>query len=216
MAWQRARNTEQKELRRNTILEAARKLIEEGQLEDAGINVIAREAGMSKANIYRYFESREAIFLEIVLDEFDAWNMRIEEALEPLTESGQTKAISEALVDSLLQSPRLQQLIPHICQVLERNVSAETATLFKTEMKKTNRRAANALKATLPRVSIADIKTFLDGMVFLIAGMVPAANPSPAMAQALDSPGLNTQKVTLQGDLKRLIHTLLRGIQNAD
>ena len=61
--FERARQPEQKELRREAILEAATELLAEKGLHDISLSAIARRAKLSKANLYRYFESREAIFL---------------------------------------------------------------------------------------------------------------------------------------------------------
>ena len=36
-------------------------------LDGTGLNAIAREAGLSKPNLYVYFESREAILLRLLL-----------------------------------------------------------------------------------------------------------------------------------------------------
>ena len=47
MAWQRARNPEQKEQRRVAILDAAATLFEQGGLDNVSLNAIATEAGIS-------------------------------------------------------------------------------------------------------------------------------------------------------------------------
>ena len=73
MGKKRARSPEEKELRRAAILQAAAALVEREGLEKTGLNAIAREAGISKANIYRYFESREAILLHLVLEDCRDW-----------------------------------------------------------------------------------------------------------------------------------------------
>ncbi|WP_083776759.1 TetR/AcrR family transcriptional regulator [Acaryochloris marina] len=47
------------------MLEAAQSLFSELAYEEIGLNRIAREVGISKAKIYRYFSTREEIFLVI-------------------------------------------------------------------------------------------------------------------------------------------------------
>ncbi len=70
----RARNPEQKEERRQHLLDVARALIDaESDLKLLSLNEIARSAKMAKANIYRYFESREALLLELLWDEWQDW-----------------------------------------------------------------------------------------------------------------------------------------------
>ena len=69
----RARRPEQKRARQDAILAAAITLLDDNGLEPTSLSAIARASGVSQPNIYRYFESREAILLAVTLDEVDAW-----------------------------------------------------------------------------------------------------------------------------------------------
>ena len=62
MGWERARQPEQKAVRRKAILDAARSLFTDSGYDEISLNGIARSAGINKANVYRYFSSREEIF----------------------------------------------------------------------------------------------------------------------------------------------------------
>ena len=92
-AWQRARRPEQKAERRRAILEATLALVDESGVEGATLSEIARRAGLSKANCYRYFESREAILLELTLADSAAWMTDIEGCLAELAGSGDVDAV---------------------------------------------------------------------------------------------------------------------------
>src|SRR6478735_8246043 len=71
MSFQRARSPEQKEERRALLLVTARDMLEAGLLpSDLSLNELARRAGMAKSNVYRYFESREALLLELLSAEW--------------------------------------------------------------------------------------------------------------------------------------------------
>ena len=62
-SFQRARDPEQKEQRRQDLLAAARRLIVAHGVAAVGLSDIAREVGLAKSNLYRYFASREEILL---------------------------------------------------------------------------------------------------------------------------------------------------------
>jgi len=65
--FQRARQPEQREERRAHLLTTARAMLEGGvDLRALTLNALAREAGMAKSNVYRYFETREALLLELL------------------------------------------------------------------------------------------------------------------------------------------------------
>jgi len=52
--------------RREAFLDAAQAIFQELSFENASMSAIAERVGSSKATLYRYFESKEALFLELV------------------------------------------------------------------------------------------------------------------------------------------------------
>ncbi len=82
--WQRARRPEQKAERRDAIVAGALSLLDEEGVEGTTLSEIARRAGVSKANCYRYFESREAILLAVAIDEARGWAAELANRLGPL------------------------------------------------------------------------------------------------------------------------------------
>src|ERR1700742_4517861 len=64
--FQRARQPAQIEKRRESILHAALTLFQRNGLENVSLNDIASEVELAKSNIYRYFDSREHIYLIVL------------------------------------------------------------------------------------------------------------------------------------------------------
>jgi len=62
---QRARREEEKEKRRNTILDAAEKVIARRGLEKAHFGEIAQKTRLSRSLIYVYFPTKEDLFLSV-------------------------------------------------------------------------------------------------------------------------------------------------------
>jgi len=52
--------------RREAFLDAAQAIFQELTFENASMSAIAERVGSSKATLYRYFDSKEALFLELV------------------------------------------------------------------------------------------------------------------------------------------------------
>ena len=66
--YERARSTAQKAERAEQILAAASEMLTESfDSANLSLNELARRAGMSKSNVYRYFESREAVLLALLV-----------------------------------------------------------------------------------------------------------------------------------------------------
>ena len=81
--FQRARRPEHKEERREAILAAARELAGERPVREISLGDIARRVGVAKSNLLRYFESREDVFLRLLLREWESWRAALTERLRP-------------------------------------------------------------------------------------------------------------------------------------
>src|SRR6204780_4220354 len=75
--FQRARNSEQSEARRQAILGAAAPIAAAKRAEmpvaQVTLNELSRRAGLAKSNVLRYFESREAVLLELLDSAWQDW-----------------------------------------------------------------------------------------------------------------------------------------------
>jgi len=212
MAWQRARNPEQKEQRRTEILDATARLFEAQGLEGVSLNGIAAEAGISKANIYRYFASREEIFLHLLLDYYHQWVVTLERALAPLAGSGDVETVAQAMTAAYTAHPRFASLVAVTASVLEKNVTADAVVWFKTQMLAVAIRVANATHAALPALDMEHTQRFIMYAHLLMAAMWPAAHPPPAVQEALERPELDYACVDFERDAVGAVTTLLRGL----
>jgi AcrR family transcriptional regulator len=77
--FQRARSDEQRAQRREAILETAAAMLTEMPVARVSLNELSRRVGLAKSNVLRYFESREAVLLDLLdaaerewLDQLDA------------------------------------------------------------------------------------------------------------------------------------------------
>ncbi|MFD0474903.1 TetR/AcrR family transcriptional regulator [Nonomuraea thailandensis] len=71
--FQRARSEEQRELRRRAILDATAAMLNEMPVAEVSLNELSRRVGLAKSNVLRYFESREAILLELLDRAWKQW-----------------------------------------------------------------------------------------------------------------------------------------------
>lgn len=82
-----ARQSSVRRERRREIIDATRALLDTHGVQDAPIDLIAREAGINKAQIYRYFESKDeilALTLDRYLQELDAELGKTTEIADPV------------------------------------------------------------------------------------------------------------------------------------
>src|ERR1700742_3036405 len=101
--FQRARQPAQIEQRRETILHGALRLFQREGLEHVSLNDIAREVGLAKSNIYRYFESREHIYLVVLQRLAAEFEQRIYAALKRIKGNGTAAKVADAVIDAYLE-----------------------------------------------------------------------------------------------------------------
>ncbi len=214
-SWTRARRPEQKQIRRATILATTTALLDEHGLDDTTLSAIARASKISKANIYRYFESREAILLEVALDAGRAWIDDALQALAPIAGSGDVDAVADALASTLAAHPRLCMLVASLSSVLEHNVGAPVVAEFKLRFTGLIGGLVGALHAAVPSISLDDSRAFISYFYLFVAGSWPAANPPPAVVEVLARPEFAHMCIDFDTALRHHAVTLLRGFAAA-
>src|SRR5580700_3743055 len=90
--FQRARNQEQREARRRAILGAAATMLAEMPVAQVTLNELSRRAGLAKSNVLRYFESREAVLLELLDSAWQDWLVQLEADLADEVVAGDSVA----------------------------------------------------------------------------------------------------------------------------
>ncbi|MCP4446570.1 MAG: TetR/AcrR family transcriptional regulator [Myxococcales bacterium] len=135
MDWQRARSDEKKDERKAAICAAAMRLFKKSSYEKVTLNGIAVEAGFAKSNLYRYFSSREEIFLSIFSGLFSQWFSAWSKRLKRFGENEPVPNFAESWVKSFLANPVFLDLTPVLFVSLERNSSYEQLAEFKRHSK---------------------------------------------------------------------------------
>ena len=210
--WRRARRPEQKQVRKEAILSAARDLVDTEGVERTTLSAIARGANLSKANCYRYFEKREAILLQVVLEETSEWTGAIVDGLGRLTGNGNVEVVSELLVRETLERPRLCELVSSMWTVLEQNVSEKVLADFKLEFRKTASQWTTILTEVLPSLSEEQAKQFSRFFLLFIASAWPASKLSPVMEKLMMREEFAGMKMDLETTLHTHSLTLLKGL----
>lgn len=189
--FQRARRPEQVAQRRAAILAAAAEMLRDRHVADVSLRELAERVGLAKSNVLRYFDSREAIFLEVLDRTWTAWLDRL--ALEP----GRVRAgyaretrVATAIADSLLADPLLCDLFSATGAVLERNISLDVALEVKRRFIAHTTRLADQVRAAIPELDDASARHFAGAVMIVVAGLAPYSTPTETVAAACAELGL--------------------------
>jgi AcrR family transcriptional regulator len=215
-SFQRARSPEQREARRRTILGAAAELLAEGPLSEISLRELSRRVGLSKTNVVRYFETREAVFFALLNQEIEDWLGELPEAFSTgrsiVRPVGDPLVVVDALARSLARRPLLGELWSSLGTELERNLSADAARAFKLAHADLQDRLAGMLAERIGALSPAGARELVSLMILLVAGLWPFANPSAAVAEAVQDPRLAHSRVDFADRLSRSLQVAVTGL----
>jgi AcrR family transcriptional regulator len=208
--FRRARHPEQKEQRRAHLLATARASLVGGVAVRAlGLNELARQAGMAKANVYTYFESREALLLALLWDEWVQWFAGLGAAWRRRRRRGDgLDAVARLLARTLADAPLLCELTAALPTVLEQNLSEAAIAAFKQQSLAFFMEIGQFLEGCAPALPAAAYVDLIHDTAHAIVALYPATHPSPAAARALDDPQLAFFRRKFEPELERFIAAL--------
>lgn len=119
---QRARSAEQKELRRQAVLEAAEAYFLDVGYEAFSMAQLARKAGVVKGTLYLYFKSREELFLTLYEQSLIRWSQVF---MGYLTDSLTSRRYAQTLYTTAMADGSFVPLLIRLEHVIEHNVATE-------------------------------------------------------------------------------------------
>ena len=209
MDWVRARSDEQIEQRINEIMDATARLYEEHRFEDITFAMIAKEADFTRSNLYRYFQTKEDIFLELMKHDIAVWRADI---LENFADQNITlHEFAEISVDLILKHRRMVKLFTILFTLLEPNSSLEALTAFKRKINEEIGMVAHFLGTVLPFSSIEAAAEFISAQSSLAIGAYPMMDLTAKQKEAMQTIGMDTTPEYYKERLVHAIELLLRG-----
>ena len=212
MSFQRARQPEQKALRRSSILEAAAVVFETTSYDAVSLKDVAAQAGIGKASLYTYFRTKEEIFLELYRADMEDWLDAVEEGLGRV-EPEEAAELAKVLTAAVIARPRACRLGVLLNTVLERNVPADVLLDFKRGIMALSGRFLVPLARILPGVQPTDLMTFTIDHFALVSGLWPMANPASEVCSIMATdPDLKLLHVELASTLERSLYWMAVGV----
>lgn len=206
----RARRPEHKQLRRESILSAARDLALSSGVRNVSLGSVATAAGVAKSNVATYFATREEIYLELVVEGLHDWAGAVTEQLVSARERADVIA---ALAEPLATRPLFCDLLSHVSTSLEHNVSVAAAGAFK--------RTAMAIMADLgTQVARADLDLteqeaheLVTATTLFAGALYPVANPpQPLIELYAQEPELAAARLPFLPALTRILTAIAGGL----
>ena len=217
MTFQRARSDEQRAVRRRAILETTSAMLDEMPVAQVTLNELSRRVGLAKTAVLRYFESREAVLLDLMDDRMTTWLAELEPELARGIDPGRSaEERAEQAADVLSRSLAAQTVLCDLFGaqggVLEHNVSVEVV--------KRHKRSSHAKLVTMVELVRRHLPEVGDGaqtfclMSLISAGALAAYDPPPPslLAAYADEPDLGVLRLDLRDALRTSCSAALVGV----
>jgi AcrR family transcriptional regulator len=216
LAYLRARSPEQKEERRRHLLDTARSLLLDiTDVRDLGINELARRAQMTKSNVYRYFESSEAVLLDVLVEEFMLWLPELRRALGKGKANGTIEGIARAFSATVAARPLLCRLTSIFPSILEHNISAERMVQFKHGLLAVRKEMAAHFHNCVPAIPEARFMRCIHLALPLLIGLWPLSHPATLAAEVIELPELAALRYRFPHDLEEGLLMILRSLSGS-
>ena len=217
MTFQRARSEEQRAIRRRAILDTAAAMLDEMPVAEVSLNELSRRVGLAKSNVLRYFESREAVLLELLDDFLGSWLIELSDELAAGIEADAAPEIragqlADVLSRSLAGRVVLCDLFGAQGGVLEHNVSIDVV--------KRHKRSALAKLTAMSELVRRHVPELGEGaQLFCLISLVSAGAlssyvppPPSVLAAYADEPSLGVLHLELQEGLRVALTSALLGV----
>ena len=196
-------------------------MLDEMPVAEVSLNELSRRVGLAKSNVLRYFESREAVLLELLDDFLGSWIAELEVELPAGIQSDATADVRAAQLAEVLSRTLANRVV--LCDlfgaqggVLEHNVSVEVV--------KQHKRASLARLAVMSELVRGHLPELGDGaqlfclMSLVSAGALSSYVPPPAslLSAYAEEPELGVLNLDLQEALRIAFTSSLVGVLPRD
>ena len=217
MSWERARSEKQKAERILAIQEAAGTLFMRTEYHGIGMGQIAQRAGFTRPNLYRYYTTKEEIFLSILERDLESWVETLESECDQMTTApkARRRSIEEFTgwwVTRFVAQPRLPRLLPLMSFSLDDNAGEELLRSFKLHLAEISERIAGIVKRRLrwyPDDQLADFPML---QLALVTGVMPMANRGDVHNKVLADPRLSRFAVDFEEYYQKTLEQFLYGL----
>ena len=216
--FQRARSDEQRAIRRRTILDTAAAMLEEMPVSELSLNELSRRVGLAKSNVLRYFDSREAVLLELLDSLTREWLEHLSRELPSVVaaQAGverRAEQLGDTVARSLADRPVFCDLLSAQAAVLEHNVSSDAIVSFKRRGVGHATTLVGLIGQALPELSEEQAWRLVVSVLLLTSSLWAHARPSQALLDAYEQiPELSSMRLDFREALADALATMAIGL----
>ena len=209
--WERARSDEQKEQRISEIISATERLFKNHSFEEITFVAIAKEANFTRSNLYKYFSTKEEIFLEFLKQDLIKWRKDLVKSFDTKKKYS-VKKFAQEWARILIKHNRLLELLSIMFIYLERNVRIESLIDFKFGIKDEMEALTSLLCGLFPKLSPEDAGKFIYLQIGSAVGLSQMTDYNDVQLEALEHPELCHLKADFEPLYLSSVEYIMKGL----
>ena len=193
-------------------------MLDEMPVADITLNGLSRKSCMAKSNVLRYFESREAVLLELCAEALTEWVIdlepRLSGAMSP-TDPAPTRAdrIAAVITASMAERPVLCDLMSSQAAVLEHNISTGTVLQYKRASIANISRLTDMVARHLPELGAENAVRFTRLAALMATSVWTHSHAPQAVVAAYEAdPSLQPYQLDFETTLREALDVILTGL----
>jgi AcrR family transcriptional regulator len=210
----RAVKDNQKQQRRQDILDIAWKLFQETSYQSITMAEVAEKSGLAKGTVYLYFKTKEELFLSVQEQQLNDWLDEIDSRLVEAYNKNQHEIdqVVSLLCQSLQQRTALTRLLAILHSILEQNIDFDSARRFKQLVLTRLSATGTRLERVLPFIESGHGVQVLLRIYAFIIGLQQLAYPAPVVRQVLEEPDLQGMQIDFDQEFSQTLEIILYGL----
>ena len=211
--FKRARSAKQKTVRLEQIANSAIELFDELPYHEITLTGITEKLDFSRINLYKYFSTKEEIYLYVLLLEEKSWIEDIQKVFEDI-DTISVEKFSQLWANTLYNHRRLMRLQALNFIVLEKNATVETLVEFRKEAYKASRSLEKLIQRLFPEFSEKQVIDFLEYQLDYTIGMYPKTLISSKQLDSVEISGIRFMNEDFIQSCAQFVSVILLGIRN--
>ncbi|NTV90864.1 MAG: TetR/AcrR family transcriptional regulator [Clostridiales bacterium] len=212
MEFKRARSEQQKGIRLAQIANSALELYKEQPYDEITLSSIAEKLDFSRANLYKYFSSKEEIFLMILGTDIKEWGEDVANTMSGF-ETLTRQEFAHHWAEILFRHKRLIELFSIMNTVIEKHVSVERLAVFKKDMFSNFSMFFEMLQKLLPEMSEEKLRAFLQLQLNYAMGLFPTTIQNEIQKEAIRISGIPFEIEEFVPAFEKFLVVVLLGLE---
>jgi AcrR family transcriptional regulator len=211
--FQRARRPEQRDDRRQDIINTALSVLDHVPFAELTMAALAEKAGLAKGTLYLYFPTKEQLLLVLVEELTVRWLEELKQSLSLLEGTSSDEHLAEAVSRCMLRQPTFIQLLPVACAIIEQHEDEPWAADYRRRNQDRARQAGTAVEKCLSAPRPGTGARFLVYAVALVTGLQQLKRKKPSSpkdGESLFQP--DPFETSLEEELPISLCVVLRGL----